>query len=435
MTPVRVFVQAVALLALGSCAAAPPARVAPAAAGPAERRFYSAADRVAALRSASIFAPRAVADADIVAGPPQKSDELPLGFNDKVTCTFAVAGEDKGGTTPKFDCVITRVERATGEVQVATPETDEEPVKVKFGRDNRETFSEVAATRLLWALGFYADAMFPVRLTCADCPENPVRNAGPRAPRTFGEAVVERKAPGRRMYEIGNEDQGWSWKELGQVSAPGYQKDGLRLLAAFLKHGDNKPAQQRLVCDGVAVDESVRPFRTTCTASRMLVQDLGATFGGAGRTTNGRTAKMNLEEWSAKPVWKKAGTAGRPADCQAELTKSFAAKDGLEHPPISEEGRRFAAGLLCQLSDAQLTSLFTVARVAELPDYRNADGSLKAGLTEPAIVARWVAAFREKREAVAAARCRPGGPPPDPAAIDNPMGLPVVPNFCRSPLL
>jgi len=44
-------------------------------------------------------------------------------------------------------------------------------VRVKYGKDTHEVYSEVAATRLLWALGFYADEMYPVRLKCLQCPE------------------------------------------------------------------------------------------------------------------------------------------------------------------------------------------------------------------------------------------------------------------------
>ena len=34
--------------------------------------------------------------------------------------------------------------------------------------------------------------------------------------------------------------------------------------------------------------------------------------------------------------------------------------DGLSNPKISEEGRRFDAGLMCQLSDRQIEDLFKV---------------------------------------------------------------------------
>ena len=413
--------------------AQPPAAAA-AAAGSVEKRFYKAEDRQRALRASSLFEPRAVAEADILTGPPQKPDHFIFHLNDKVTCEFAKAGEEKNGNTPKFDCTITRVEDAGGHVQTLTPAMDEEPVKVKFGHDNRETFAEAASTRLLWALGFYADGMFPVRLTCLNCPENPQKASGTPGTRVFDEAVIERKAPGRKMYEIGQDNQGWSWKELETNGRPSYEKDGLKMIAAFLIHSDNKPEQQRLVCDDVTVDQTTTPFTTTCGASRMFVQDTGATWGGGGWTTNPTTAKMNLSEWSNKRVWKKAGTPQKPLDepCQAELKKSLKATDGLGDPRISEEGRRFAAGLMCQLSDQQIVHLFTVARVAEEPDFRNGDGSFKNGLNEAAVVKLWADAFKRKREELAGARCRMMSPPADLSLIDNPARLPSVPNFCTA---
>jgi hypothetical protein len=399
-----------------------------------EKLFYSSQDRLRALNAASMFTPKAVAESDIVTGPEQKKHQFQLHFNDRVTCEFVTPGDQKSGNTPKFDCKITKVESADGTVQTPTPDMEEEPVKVKFGRDNREVYSETASTRLLWALGFYADAMYPVRLTCLNCPPNPVHGSGDRATRTFNEAVIERKFPGHRIYEQSKgENQGWSWKEFESLSRPSYQKDGLKMIAAFLIHSDNKPEQQRLVCEGTTVDQSTHPFTTTCRESKILIQDVGATFGGGGAFTNGTTAKMNLKEWSGKAVWKKVGS-GQPGntECQATLPKSWAASDGLGDPKISEEGRRVAAGLLCQLSDQQLTNLFKTARVSELPDYRSSDGSLKSGFTEDGVVQQWVAAFKQKREAVAAGRCQWKSQPSDLKDIDNPMGLATVPNFCSA---
>lgn len=111
------------------------------------------------------------------------------------------------------------------------------------------------------------------------------------------------------MYEVGKEDQGWSWKEFENNNGrPSYEKDGLKLLAAFIQHSDNKAPQQRLACQDVKVDVTSNPFRTTCTQPQMLIQDVGATFGGGGLFTNNSTAKMNLGEWSGKKVWNKAKT-------------------------------------------------------------------------------------------------------------------------------
>jgi hypothetical protein len=184
------------------------------------------------------------------------------------------------------------------------------------------------------------------------------------------------------------------------------------------------------------VDQSTSPFTTTCADSKMLVQDVGATFGGGGWFTSSTSAKMNLDEWSAKKLWNRTGKAGTSeADlpvCEAQLRKSLAATDGLSNPIISEEGRRFAAGLMCQLNDTQIEDLFKVARVSEMPEYHNSDGSFKPGRDEASIVKQWVDVFKQKREDLASGRCRWKEKPADLTAIDNPARLSPVPNHCSA---
>lgn len=395
--------------------------------------FYSAKDRLAAMHSASLFSAKAVGEANILEGPAQKKRQFQLHFNDKVICDFAAPGSQMGGKTPKFSCKITRVESAYGTVQTSTPDMDEEPVKVKFGADANEVYAEVAATRLMWALGYYADAWFPVRVECHNCPENPVSGSGLTGTRVFDLAIIVRKYPGHKMYENGNEEQGWSWRELDAANGrPTYERDGLKLLGAFLQHSDNKPPQQRLSCDKINIDESTQPFTTTCEKPLMLVQDVGGTFGSGGWFTSNGSAKVNLHEWSSKRLWNQVGTEGSPKQCQASLRKSLTAHDGLSDPPISEEGRRFDAGLMCQLSDHQIEEIFKAARVAAMPQYHNHDGSFKSGVDEASVIRQWVDAFKQKREQLASGRCQWKEKPTDLAAVDNPMGLATVPNFCSA---
>jgi hypothetical protein len=398
-----------------------------------KKAFYSSKDRLNAMHNATLFTPRPVAEAAILEGPPQSKKQFQLHFNDKVICDFDAPGSQMGGKTPKFSCKITRVESADGTVQTSTPEMDEEAVKVKFGADDNEVYAEIVATRLMWALGYPADAWFPVRVECNNCPENVISGSGSRATRTFDPATIVRKYPGHKMYESGHEEQGWSWKELDTANAqPTYQRDGLKLLGAFMKHSDNKPPQQRLTCKKVNVDQSTNPFTTTCDDPVMLVQDVGATFGGGGWFTSNGSAKMNLGVWSGKQLWKKAGTDGAPRQCQATLTKSLTAHDGLSDPIISEEGRRFDAGLMCQLSDHQIEELFRASRAAQMPEYHNHDGSFKPGVDEATVIRKWVDAFKAKREELAKARCEWKEKPADLAVIDNPMSLATVPNFCSA---
>ena len=417
---------------LGSAAQPQDASSKPDDKGP-KKAFSSPKDRLAAMHMALLYAPRAVADADIITGPEQDKKQFQLHFNDKVICDFATPGSQMGGKTQKFACKITRVESANGQVQTLTPDMEEEPVKVKFGSDDNEVYAEVVATRLMWALGYYADAWFSVRVECHNCPENPESGSGAVGTKTFDPATIVRKFPWHKMTEAGKDDQGWSWKELDTANGrPTYERDGLKLLASFMQHSDNKPPQQRLVCHKENIDSTTQPPTTTCDKSVMLVQDVGATFGTGGAFTGNSSAKMNLNGWSNLAVWKKVGTDAKPAQCQAILHKSLSAHDGLGDPMISEEGRRFDAGLMCQLSDHQIEDLFRASRVAEMPEFHNKDGSFKTGVDEASILRHWVEAFKKKREELASGRCVWKEKPADLAAIDNPMGLPTVPNFCTT---
>jgi hypothetical protein len=405
-----------------------------------DKEFSTPKDRLAAIQAATIFAPKTVADANIMQGPDQDPKQFQFHPNDKVFCDFVKPGSQMGGKTPKFDCKITKVQSADGsQVQTLTPQMDEEPVKVKYGATDNEVYAEIVATRLMWALGFYADSWFPVHVECDNCPANPETNSGAIGMQTYDAATIVRKYSGHKMYEEGKDEEGWSWKEFQQSNGrPSYEKDGLMLLAAFMMHSDNKPPQQRLVCNGVKVDQSTHPFTTTCQESKMLIQDVGATFGGGGAFTSNDSAKMNLQEWSGKNLWKKTGKPGMSdADCpvcQAILDKSLTATDGLSDPTISEEGRRFLAGLMCQLTDAQISDLFKSSQVATMPKYHNSDGSFKQGLDEATIEKQWVEAFKAKREQLASGRCRWNTKPTDLATIDNPAGLSTVPNYCAAPI-
>jgi hypothetical protein len=400
-----------------------------------KKEFHTAKDRLQAIRDASVYSPKPAGEADIKQGPPQNKTELQLHFNDKVICDFDTPGSRMGGKTAKFGCKITRVESADGQVQTLNDQTkEEEAVKVKFGADDNEVYAEVAASRLLWALGFYTDAWYPVRVECHNCPADPESGNGAKDTRTFDPAIIVRKFKGHKVYEAGNEDEGWSWKELEQVNGrPTYEKDALELLGAFIVHGDSKPPQQRLSCSGIKLDESTQPVTTTCSKSMLVVQDVGATFGGGGLLTSNDSAKANLDTWSGNKLWKKVGAAGSDLpQCQARLTKSLTAKDGLGDPIVGEEGRRFLAGLMCQLSDSQIADLFRVARIAQMPRYHDSNGAFKPGLNEASIVQQWVDAFKNKRDDLAAGRCKWKTQPADLKILDNPASLATVPNYCSS---
>jgi hypothetical protein len=72
----------------------------------------------------------------------------------------------------------------------------------------------------------------------------------------------------------------------------------------------------------------------------------------------------------------------------------------LENPRISEEGRKFLADLLVQLTDMQLHDLFEAAR---FPGRSTASGTA----TYRPTIAQWVDAFKQKRDEVVSVTCPP----------------------------
>ena len=99
--------------------------------------------------------PGDIASRNLKLGPQDESGFRPEAV---VTCDYV---EKKQTGTPKFDCAI----------------SPDDTIRVKYGEQNGEVYSEVAASRLLWALGFGADRMYPVKVVCKGCPADPMKNS------------------------------------------------------------------------------------------------------------------------------------------------------------------------------------------------------------------------------------------------------------------
>ena len=345
--------------------------------GPRELDEVSAGERRALLDRAEVFRPVDTARLNLLTGPQGKGA---FAAHAEVACQFAFPDEPLTGATPKFECAV----------------APEDVVKVKFGDDNGEVYAEVAASRLFWALGFFADRVYPVRIVCLNCPADPYRvsttewrlgRPGNVGTRIFDPAIIERKLDGESIEM--NDFEGWSWQELesvadNEVGASRAQIDALKLLAAFIQHVDSKPENQALLCADDAVTKD-RQGNEGCRRPFLMVKDLGSSFAAASKVT---FPKMKLESWRGVGVWKDAES------CQAQLTSSIVGT--LSHPRISEAGRRFLAARLSLLSDKQLSDLFTAARVERRKD--KVEG-------RDATVADWVAVFKAKRDQVVNHRC------------------------------
>ena len=327
--------------------------------------------RATVIARAHVWEATNIPSKDLRTGP---AGEKAFKFLETVPCKYD--NKKLPGKTPKFAC---------------KSDTDD-VLKVKYGGSNGEVYAEVAATRLLWALGFGADGQYSVKVVCRGCPTEVGGIIRSPQESVVDPAIIERKMHGAPFEP----DDTWGWDELDRVDeraggAPRAHRDALKLLAVFLQSSDNKPEQQRLICRDQPKDKTKGRGQMPCEHPFMYMHDVGLTFGRANKLNQNPVGSMNLVEWSGAPVWK--DTAG----CVGNLPKSLTGT--LFDPPIGEQGRRFLADLLTQLTDDQLRGMFEAARV-NLRLRNPAD--LSSGFPT---VDEWVAAFKVKREQIVNRRC------------------------------
>jgi hypothetical protein len=308
---------------------------------------------------------------------------------DELPCRFKP--DKSSGATPKFECVF-----EGGEV-----------LKVKYGA-NPEVQTEVAASRLLLALGFGSDRVYAVRkVRCFGCPEDPhallrclsspfeqVRREclprwGKRGPTgeyvlsldykeyvDFAGVAIERRMEGKPIQA--GELEGWGFDELEKVAdaslgATRAERHALELMAVLLNNWDTRPDNQALVCLPGGDDGS-----GWCTRPFAYMRDVGATFGRVGGEKQER--KLDVEGWSEVPIWSDARA------CTVRIPAPRFHGATFPETTISESGRQLLAGLLSQLSEQQLRDLFEGARFGEFADASPADRD----------VDNWVRTFQGK---------------------------------------
>src|SRR5688500_18013343 len=112
----------------------------------ADKRKVSDEERAAVITRAQVWQAPAV---------PVARSSFSAPIIKTLSCKFKLT--ELGGTTPKFDCIV----------------EDGQEIRIKYGK-GPEIPAEVAATRLLRALGFGADDVTLIeKLRCYGCPEEP----------------------------------------------------------------------------------------------------------------------------------------------------------------------------------------------------------------------------------------------------------------------
>jgi hypothetical protein len=251
----------------------------------------------------------------------------PGGIEHRPKKPFTFIKEDMGGSSPKFEI------------------HDAKGIKwrVKLGQ---EVKPETAATRLLWAVGYFVDEIYFVPQLTVNGLKALNRGQDRISGGAVREASLERRDPRRR--KLGQ----WQWKENPFIGTK--QFDGLRVLMALINNWDLKTSNNAIYHVG---DED-----------RYEVSDLGGTFGRTGSSFT-RT-KSDVEGYSQSPFINQVSVKGvdfhldsRPFFLAALYWPYYQERAEMEsivqHIPLPHV--KWIAYQLNQLSDAQLEAIFQAA--------------------------------------------------------------------------
>ena len=244
---------------------------------------------------------------------------------------FTFLSEDTNGTNPKFD----------------VRDANEKRWRVKEGE---EAQPEVVASRLLWAMGYFANDDYLV-------PSGTVtgvkmkRGSNELKAGTLNNARFSRKPGGQNKIGI------WEWK-----TGPFYgtrEFNGLRVMMAVINNWDLKDVNNAVFMD------------TKNNRQIFLVSDVGATFGSNGVSWTKSRSKGNLESFRSSGFIERKtdevvsfSTPKKPTGILfatlGATSKSFAMRKDLDWigNDIPLKDARWIGGMLGQLSHQQLLDAF-----------------------------------------------------------------------------
>ena len=228
----------------------------------------------------------------------------PGGKEHEPTGPMKYLGEDRDGINPKFDV------------------RDEDGIRwaVKLGSEARP---ETAATRLVWAVGYFSNEDYFL-------PEIVVKDL-PRLSRGQ-ELIVDGRIRGVRLKRHNKHEHTiahWDWD--ANPFAGTRELDGLKIMMELICNTDVKE-DHRLIVDEKGVEQ------------RYMLKDLGSSFGKAGRTIF-RT-KGDLKDFQSLPLIRQAGP---------EFIDFWYFKH------IPREHAKWIGGYLAQLSGDQIRDAFRAA--------------------------------------------------------------------------
>ena len=268
-------------------------------------------------------------------------------------------------------------------------------------RDN-EVFTEVAASRILWALGFPSDHMYSARAAnCIGCGSDPFKNnlKENRAsihdrPTAFNIVAIERLLP---MEPIDPEDdETWAWADAVALYGNGWTReqkvafDAYRLALGMLTYHNGLDSQNRLAC---AEWKPGADHPRVCTHPVILVQDLGSTFGKPG--SFGGNSRGDFGDWQGQRVFANAERCELKYPLKGDRT-------------VLKEAQDLLVKRLANLDRDKVKAIFAASRFQmvdkrQLERLRHGNGAN----SEDAALNEWTDAFMSRAAEIRAARnCR-----------------------------
>jgi len=240
---------------------------------------------------------------------------------------FKFDSEDPSGTNPKFNVIDAHGTKW----------------RVKLGDEARP---EVTASRLLWAVGYFADEDYLVDTARV---ENLKLTRGEDlvADGNIVEARFEKKPDGDKKIGI------WRWKDNPFTGTKEF--NGLRVMMAVMNNWDLKDVNNAVYEDSISRKDL------------FLVSDVGATFGTNGLSWSKGRSRGDVHTFRQSKFIKRKtdtevdfATPAAPTPIEAANVKKFAMRRDLEwigrKIPIADA--RWIGGLLKQLSHQQLVDAF-----------------------------------------------------------------------------
>ena len=271
-----------------------------------------------------------------------------------------------------------------------------------------EVFTGVAATRIMWVLGFPADHIYPVGSTaCIGCGPDPFTNdlkdnaASLRdAPTIFKVTSAERELPWETIDPEG--DETWSWTDANKFYSDGewtrqqrVQYDAYRLALGLIHYFNALPQQNRLSCAQWAPRGPGQP--KVCQQPMIYVHDLGSTFGKAKGTLDvfGSNPRGNFSDWEPQTVFV------NPQTCELRATL-----DGDKQ--VLKEAQDLMAQRLSRLDPQTVRTIFSVARF-QIMDQKQLQRLRSSGAQNPeeAALDEWTNTFLKRvQEIKSATNCK-----------------------------